>query len=119
MGHFLYNLPRFSAAVWHTQRMANFVTIFRWRFFAPVWHSLKHVTLSDRCVNFCKVHVRSEQKWTDQTHVVKIVLCPLRNAYAACVDSPLRVRHGEYVTLGDRCINFCKVPCAFRTEMTD
>ena len=40
MGHFLYNLPRFSAAVWHTQRTANFVTIFRWRFFAPVWHSL-------------------------------------------------------------------------------
>ena len=48
MGHFLYNLPRFSAAVWHTQRMTNFVTIFLWRFFAPVWHSLcgrtNHVT---------------------------------------------------------------------------
>ena len=40
MGHFLYNLPRFSAAVWHTQRMTNFVTIFRWRFIAPVWHNL-------------------------------------------------------------------------------
>ena len=38
MGHFLHNLPRFSAAVWHTQRMKNFVTIFLWRFFAPVWH---------------------------------------------------------------------------------
>ena len=41
MGHILYNLPRFMAAVWHTQRMANFVKIFRWRFIAPVWHSLK------------------------------------------------------------------------------
>ena len=30
MGRFLYNLPQFSAAVWHTQRMANFVKIFRW-----------------------------------------------------------------------------------------
>ena len=27
--------------MWHTQRMTNFVTIFLWRFFAPVWHSLK------------------------------------------------------------------------------
>ena len=41
MGHLLCNLPRFSAAVWHTQRMANFVTIFRCRFIASVWHSLK------------------------------------------------------------------------------
>ena len=28
MGHFLYNLPRFIASMWHTQRMANFVMIF-------------------------------------------------------------------------------------------
>ena len=33
MHHFLHNSP-------HTQRMTNFVTIFRWRFTAPVWHSL-------------------------------------------------------------------------------
>ena len=31
----------FNPSVWHTQRMTNFVTIFLWRFFAPVWHSLK------------------------------------------------------------------------------
>ena len=31
----------FKPSVWHTQRMTNFVTIFLWRFFAPVWHSLK------------------------------------------------------------------------------
>ena len=30
----------FNPSVWHTQRMTNFVTIFLWRFFAPVWHSL-------------------------------------------------------------------------------
>ena len=29
----------FNPSVWHTQRMTNFVTIFLWRFFAPVWHS--------------------------------------------------------------------------------
>ena len=28
----------FNPSVWHTQRMTNFVTIFLWRFFAPVWH---------------------------------------------------------------------------------
>ena len=28
LGHFLYNSPRFFAALLHTQRMANFVTIF-------------------------------------------------------------------------------------------
>ena len=32
----------FNPSVWHTQRMTNFVTIFLWRFFAPVWHSLNH-----------------------------------------------------------------------------
>ena len=48
MFHFLYNLPRFSAAVWHTQRMTNFVTIFLWRFFAPVWHSLKGYARRER-----------------------------------------------------------------------
>ena len=26
----------------HTQRMANFVTIFLWRFFAPVWQGMPH-----------------------------------------------------------------------------
>ena len=31
----------FNPSVWHTQRMTNFVTIFLWRFFAPVWHSLE------------------------------------------------------------------------------
>ena len=31
----------FNPSVWHTQRMTNFVKIFLWRFFAPVWHSLK------------------------------------------------------------------------------
>ena len=30
----------FNPSVWHTQRITNFVTIFLWRFFAPVWHSL-------------------------------------------------------------------------------
>ena len=30
----------FNPSVWHTQRMTNFVTMFLWRFFAPVWHSL-------------------------------------------------------------------------------
>ena len=30
----------FNPSVWHTQRMTNFVMIFLWRFFAPVWHSL-------------------------------------------------------------------------------
>ena len=30
----------FNPSVWHMQRMTNFVTIFLWRFFAPVWHSL-------------------------------------------------------------------------------
>ena len=30
----------FNPSVWHTQRMTKFVTIFLWRFFAPVWHSL-------------------------------------------------------------------------------
>ena len=30
----------FNPSVWHTQRMRKFVTIFLWRFFAPVWHSL-------------------------------------------------------------------------------
>ena len=29
----------FNPSMWHTQRMTNFVTIFLWRFFAPVWHS--------------------------------------------------------------------------------
>ena len=38
----------FNPSVWHTQRMTNFVTIFLWRFFAPVWHSLKAgLTLGD------------------------------------------------------------------------
>ena len=30
----------FNPSMWHTQRMTNFVTIFLWRFFSPVWHSL-------------------------------------------------------------------------------
>ena len=30
----------FNPSMWHTQRMTNFVTIFLWRIFAPVWHSL-------------------------------------------------------------------------------
>ena len=30
----------YNPSVWHIQRMTNFVTIFLWRFFAPVWHSL-------------------------------------------------------------------------------
>ena len=29
----------FNPSVWHIQRMTNFVTIFLWRFFAPMWHS--------------------------------------------------------------------------------
>ena len=35
----------FNPPVWHTQRMTNFVTIFLWRFFAPVWHSLYHILI--------------------------------------------------------------------------
>ena len=38
----------FNPSVWHKQRMTNFVTIFLWRFFAPVWHSLKSAILHDK-----------------------------------------------------------------------
>ena len=39
--------PDFNPSVWHTQRMTNFVTIFLWGFFAPVWHSLYGATRRD------------------------------------------------------------------------
>ena len=32
----------FNPSMWHTQRMTNFITIFLWRFFSSVWHSLKY-----------------------------------------------------------------------------
>ena len=40
MCHLFIICHDFNPSVWHTQRMTNFVTIFLWRFFAPVWHSL-------------------------------------------------------------------------------
>ena len=60
MCNFLHNLPPISAAVWHAHRMTNFVTIFIWRFFAPVWHSLKHETKkqANALANFTKKDVQ-------------------------------------------------------------
>ena len=39
----------FNHSVWHTQRMTNFVKIFLWRFFAPVWHSLNNFIDIEDC----------------------------------------------------------------------
>ena len=50
----------FNPSVWHTQRMTNFVTIFLWRFFAPVWHSLNHMPFRPR---FCLMAVKGVSRF--------------------------------------------------------
>ena len=42
----------FNPSVWHTQRMTNFVKIFLWRFFAPMWHSLSRPHTARFCLRF-------------------------------------------------------------------
>ena len=73
MGHFLYNLPQFNAAVWHTQRMANFVTIFLWRFIAPVWHSLYNLN-QWRDADFFNSHATEPSLFKDFSCIVLIFI---------------------------------------------
>ena len=53
MSFFFIICHDFNPSVWHTQRMRNFVTIFLWRFFAPVWHSLKEINSDNVLVSCC------------------------------------------------------------------